>query len=138
MRGVRVRRIVRAVFVHSRRRVRLVRMLVSHPFRRKMRNGWGTHIVRVRRIFLVLVCGFGGLLLVCDHVHFGCGQAASAHLAHLQPRAHIQRGGRFLKTREGNARIHQRAQQHVAAYAGKTLQVQIRTSGITASGSHLG
>ena len=43
-----------------------------------------------------LARGLGGLLLVCDHVHFGCGKAAAAHLAHLQPRAHIQRSCRLL------------------------------------------
>ena len=56
-----------------------------------------------------------------DDVHLGSGQAAAAHLAHLQARAHVERGGRLLKSVKGNARIHESAQQHVAADAGKTL-----------------
>ena len=62
-------------------------------------------------------------LLRRNHVNFGCGQAAAAHLALLQPRAHIQRGCRLFKQGERNAGIHQGAQQHVAAYARKTLQI---------------
>jgi hypothetical protein len=56
-----------------------------------------------------------------NHVNLGCGQAAAAHLAHLKARAHVQRGRRFFKAAEGNARVHQGAQQHVAADAGKAL-----------------
>ena len=58
-----------------------------------------------------------------NHVHLGCGQAPAAHPTHLQARAHAQRSRCFFKTTEGNARIHQGAQQHVAAYAGKTLKI---------------
>ena len=56
-----------------------------------------------------------------NHVHLGSSQAAAAHLAHLQARAHAERGRRPLKAVERNARVHHRAQQHIAADAGKTL-----------------
>jgi len=71
--------------------------------------------VRVRRL--------GCVTLVRNDVHFGRGQSAAAHLAHLQVRAHVQRLGGFLKGVKRNARIDKGAQQHVAAYAGKTLKI---------------
>ena len=60
-----------------------------------------------------------------QYIHFGCGKPATAHLAHLQMRAHVQRGCSLRKSvkGEGNARIHKGAQQHIAAYAGKALKV---------------
>jgi hypothetical protein len=58
-----------------------------------------------------------------NHIHFGCGQPAAAHLAHLKARADVELGCRFFKKRKGNARIHQGAQQHIAADAGKTLKI---------------
>ena len=71
--------------------------------------------VRVRRL--------GCLSLLRDDVNFDRGQSAAAHLAHLQVRAHVQRRSGFLKGVKGNARVDKRAQQHVAAYAGKTLKI---------------
>ena len=79
--------------------------------------------MRMSRMLFVGVSRIDYRLVRSDHVHLGGGQSAAAHLARLQPRAYIQRGGGFLKARERNARIQQGAQQHVAAYAGKTLQV---------------
>ena len=58
-----------------------------------------------------------------NHVHFGRRNSAAHHLAHLQPRAHIQRRSRLLQMSEGHTRVNQRAQQHIAAYAGKTFQI---------------
>ena len=81
------------------------RSMVSRPFRRKPRKGWGTGRMRVRSLLVrlmrmsVLLVGmsrFGCLLVWSDDIHFGSREAAAAHLAHLQPRAHIQRGGGFL------------------------------------------
>ena len=59
----------------------------------------------------------------CNHVYLGSGQAATVHLAHLQTRAHIQRGRRFFETTEGNARIHKSTKQHIAADARKALKI---------------
>ena len=58
-----------------------------------------------------------------QYIHFGCGKPATAHLAHLQMRAHVQRGCNLRKSVKGDARIHKGAQQHIAAYAGKALKV---------------
>jgi hypothetical protein len=58
-----------------------------------------------------------------DHVHLGGSQTAAAHLAHLQPCAHLQRGSHLLQAGKGNAGIHQGSQQHIAADARKTLQI---------------
>ena len=71
-------------------------------------------MMRMLRMILVGVRRLGRRSVGRNHVHLGCGQAAAAHLAHLQARAHVQRGRRLLKAGEGNARIHQGAQQHVA------------------------
>jgi hypothetical protein len=57
------------------------------------------------------------------YIHFGSGNSATAHLAHLEARTHIQRGSRLLKQAERNACIHKGAKQHIAADAGKALQV---------------
>src|ERR1700722_12274196 len=58
-----------------------------------------------------------------DHIHFGPGDAATAHLPHLEARTHMQRLSRLLKQVEGNAGIHKGTKQHVAADAGKALQI---------------
>jgi len=38
-------------------------------------------------------------------------------------RSHVQRRSGFCKGVKGNARVDKGAQQHVAAYAGKTLKI---------------
>ena len=80
-------------------------------------------VMFVLRMILVSVFRFNGQCIGRNHVHFGCGQAATVHLAHLQPRTNVQRSRGLRKASEGNARIHQRSQQHVAADAGKALQI---------------
>ena len=80
-------------------------------------------LMRVRRMIDAGVCRLYVRSVGRENVHLDCGKAAAAHLAHLQARAHIQRSGCFLQAGEGNARIHQGAQQHVAADAGKALQI---------------
>lgn|SRR5579875_2197225 len=57
-----------------------------------------------------------------DYVDPGSGDSAAQHFAHLDARAYVERCGCLLQKRERNARIDQRAQQHVAADAGKALQ----------------
>ena len=56
-------------------------------------------------------------------VDFGSRNAATAHFAHLQPRAYVQRCSRLGKGVEWHARIDKRAKQHVAANAGEALQI---------------
>ena len=68
----------------------------------------------------------GGLLrrlVGGDHVHLGAGNAAARHFAHFQARTYIQCGDRLLKMGKGNAGVNQCAQQHVATYAGETIQI---------------
>ena len=65
----------------------------------------------------------GRRVLGRKHVDFRRGNTAAAHLARFEPRAYIERGRRFGKVAEGNTGIDQRAQQHVAANAGKALQI---------------
>ena len=99
-----------------------------HRFRERGRANDGENcrqvtMRRVHRMSFMRVLRPARRLVRRNHVHFGCGQAAPAHLAHLKACAHTERDRRFFKTGEGNACIHQGAQQHVAAYAGKTLQI---------------
>ena len=58
-----------------------------------------------------------------NHIHLGPGDSAAAYLARFKPRAHPQRRSRLLKKRKRHSRIHQGAQQHIAAYAGKAFQI---------------
>ncbi len=58
-----------------------------------------------------------------DDVHLGPRDSPAGHLARLQPRADVQRRRGLLQRIQGNAGIHQRAQEHVAADSGKALQV---------------
>jgi len=62
-------------------------------------------------------------LLRRDHIHLGCRDAAACHLAHLKTSAHVQSRSRLFKVSEGNPGIHQCAQQHVTANAGKAFQI---------------
>ena len=75
------------------------------------------------RGFCLLVPLFPVPCSLRDHIHLDRRQPAAAHLAHLQTCAHIQGQSRFGQHAEGNACIHQRAQQHVATDPGKTLQI---------------
>ena len=82
--------------------------------------------VRVMSVFSMIFVRVGRLaggLLGGNHVHLSSGQSAAAYLSHLQPSAYTERRSCFLKTSERYACIHQGAQQHIAAYAGKTLQI---------------
>ena len=79
--------------------------------------------VRVRRVVAVGVGWLGCVFVRGVDVHFGCGQAASTDLAHLQPRTNVECGGRFREGAERNAGVYKGAEQHVAAYAGKTLKI---------------
>ena len=79
--------------------------------------------VVLMRVFRMRVTRLGRRLVGSDDVYLGSGDAATADPAHLQARAHGQRSSRFLEEGKGHARIHQGAQKHVTAYAGKTLQI---------------
>ena len=78
-------------------------------------------IASVRMILVpmrfVRVSRLGWMTIFRNDVHFGCGQSAPAHLAHLQVRAHVQRCSSFLKGVKGNTRVDEGAKKHVAAYA---------------------
>ena len=62
-------------------------------------------------------------LILDQHVEFSSCKAAAHDFGCLQARAYVERGCRFFKHSEGHARIHQSTQQHVAAYARKTLEI---------------
>ena len=73
------------VFMRSRRRVRTMRMQLMR-----------VRFVRMPGMLFVRVFRCDSLLIRGEHIDLGPGQPAAAHFAHLQPRTHIERGGRFL------------------------------------------
>src|SRR5579863_10172323 len=82
------------------------------------------------RVLMFLVNVFVGVLGFVavirfgrNHVDFESGNSAARHAAHLQPRAHAKRCGRLLEKSERYTRIDERAEHHVAAYTGKTLEI---------------
>ena len=74
--------------------------------------------VRMSRV----IAGCGGRVRR-DHVDLGGRDSGPRDFAHLKARADVQCCCGRLEAREGDAGIDQRAQHHVAAYAGKTLQI---------------
>ena len=99
---------MRGVCVRGMRFVRMCRMRMSfvHPISLTMRVGG-----LVRR------------LVGNDYIHLGAGNATARHFAHFQARAHVQCGNRLLKMSEGDSGVNQCAEQHVATYAGKAIQI---------------
>ena len=79
--------------------------------------------VGFRGVFRVGMLSFGRRAFGRDYVDLGGCQTTPHHLAHLKPRANIQRNRGLSQGVKGNARIHQGTEQHIAAYAGKTLQI---------------
>ena len=77
--------------------------------------------VRVSRVAIVGMLGAGGVLLGGDDIDLGSGDAAAAYFAHFKAGADVEGGGCFCKGVKGNAGVHQGAEHHVAAYAGKTF-----------------
>ncbi len=61
------------------------------------------------------------LLPIHPHIHLGGRDPAARHPRNLQPRLQVQARDSFLQQPGRNSGIHQRAQKHVAAHAGKTL-----------------
>src|SRR5437899_773289 len=57
------------------------------------------------------------------NIHLGGRDPAAHHPRDFQPRAHLQSRNRLLQQSRRNSSIHQRAQKHVAADAGKTFKV---------------
>ena len=70
---------------------------------------------------LVFVRGFRGVR--SNDVDFCAGETAANDLAELEARTYIERLGGLCQGIERDACIDQRAQQHIAANAGKTLEV---------------
>jgi hypothetical protein len=65
----------------------------------------------------MLVCGFD------DDVDLGSREASASDFVHFELRADVQGRGGFFKQGEGYAGIHQSAEQHVSANAGKAVEV---------------
>ena len=85
-------------------------------------------VMRMRMCVAVLMrmgmfMGFGRGSFMCEHIDFGGCQPATDHLARCDARADIQGRCRFGKYRNRNAGIDHGAEQHVAADAGKAVQV---------------
>jgi hypothetical protein len=80
-------------------------------------------IMRMSGVIFVSMSWLDCLLFRGEDVNLGAGQSSAAYLAHIETRAHIECGGGFFKTTKRNASVDQSAQQHVAAYAGKTLDI---------------
>jgi hypothetical protein len=57
------------------------------------------------------------------YIDFGRGNSAAQHPRNLQPRADVERGDCVFQKLWRHSGIHQRAQKHVAADAGKTVEV---------------
>jgi hypothetical protein len=83
----------------------------------------GVVSMRVRVICVALMRVVRCNAFAGHHIYFGSGEAATTHLAHFEPRAHVQRHSCLGKCVERNADIHEGAQQHVAANAGEALQI---------------
>src|SRR5579872_2961346 len=60
-------------------------------------------------------------LSVDPHVHLGRRNPAADDSRNLQPRAHVKRRHGFFQYSRRNSGIDERAQEHVAAHAGKTF-----------------
>lgn len=58
-----------------------------------------------------------------DDIHFGCGNAPARDLSHFETSTDIQGGGGSFQHIERNAGVHERAQKHIATYAGKAFQI---------------
>src|SRR5271163_459588 len=63
------------------------------------------------------------LLSIHVNIHFSSRNPAAHHPRNLQSRSDSKRRHSFFQDRRRNSGIHQRAQKHIAAHAGKTLEV---------------
>jgi hypothetical protein len=63
------------------------------------------------------------LLPVDENIHFGRSDSAAIHSRNFQPRSDIQSCGSIFQELRRNSSVHQRAQKHVAADAGKAVEV---------------
>ena len=77
--------------------------------------------VGMRMTFIAGMCVVRSGAVHRHHVHFGSCDAPAAYLAHLEPRAYVQRRSSMGKRIERDAGVHKCAQQHVAADAGKAF-----------------
>ena len=57
------------------------------------------------------------------NIHLGSGNPAAHDAGNFQPRPNSERRHSFFEHGSRNSGIHQRAQKHIAAHAGKTLKV---------------
>ena len=85
--------------------------------------GFGMVIVRHRRLADEMLLSRRVLLALHPHIHFGCGNPCAPDPRNLQTCPNIQRGNRLFEQCWRHPSIKERAQKHVAADAGKTLNV---------------
>jgi hypothetical protein len=72
-----------------------------------------------RRIFFPVTLPLG-----CEHVYFGRDDSTASHLTNLQPRSDIQGRHALFQHARLDPRVDQRAQEHIAANAGKTIEIR--------------
>src|SRR5260370_26063911 len=78
---------------------------------------------RMRRLPLPILLPRQILLPVDPNIHLRSRNPAAHHARSFQPTPHVQRRHSPLQQRSRNPGIHQRAQKHIAADAGKTLKI---------------
>ena len=78
------------VFMRIKRRVRTMRMCLLRVCLLRV------CLLRMQRMLFVGMASIRCLPIRREHIDLGPGQSAAAHLARLQPRANIERGGGFL------------------------------------------
>lgn len=76
-------------------------------------------LVNVAR-FTVCMIVFG-CHAVDDDIDLGASETAATHGARVEARTNIERRGRLFKQGKGDARIDERAKQHVAADTGEAF-----------------
>ena len=96
--------------------VKLVNMWMSQFF---APVGWS------RMLFVLLQISLARLVLLAMriNIHLDCTDAVTLNARNLQPGIDIQRRDRLFEELLRHADIDQRAQEHVAADAGKTIKV---------------
>jgi hypothetical protein len=72
-------------------------------------------------IMMIMAMTVPMLFILAPYIDFRRRNSAAVHPRNLQLRANIQRRNRIFQQARGHTRIHQRAQKHVAADAGKTV-----------------
>jgi len=107
-----VRMLVRVLVLMFMRMFRLIAMTLMQPF-----------VVLVLLAFAPILFARHVFLAAGVNINLSGADSAAQHAPHLDARPHIERRDRVFQHARRYAGIDQRAQKHVAAYAGKTVEV---------------